>query len=36
MLSRVSKTLASQLGDWVLDGWNSAYGLHVWAFMRVS
>ncbi|MFP3315109.1 MAG: PaREP1 family protein [Caldivirga sp.] len=30
------KTLASQLGDWVLDGWNSAYGLHVWAFMRVS
>ncbi|MFP3483701.1 MAG: PaREP1 family protein [Caldivirga sp.] len=36
LLSRVSKTLASQLGDWVLDGWNSAYGLHVWAFMRVS
>jgi len=26
------KTLASQLGDWVLDGWNSAYDLHVWGF----
>jgi len=36
LLSRASKTLASQLGDWVLDGWNSAYDLHVWAFMRVS
>jgi hypothetical protein len=32
LLSRASKTLASQLGDWVLDGWNSAYDLHVWGF----
>ena len=32
LLSRVSKTLTSQLGDWVSDGWNAAYDLHVWGF----
>ncbi|GAB6946364.1 PaREP1 family protein [Vulcanisaeta sp. JCM 16161] len=26
--SRLSKTL----GDWVLDGWNAGYSLHVWGF----
>jgi len=32
LLSRASKTLTSQLGDWVSDGWNAAYDLHVWGF----
>jgi len=32
LLSKASKTLALKLGDWVIDGWNSAYDLHVWGF----
>ncbi|GAB6943807.1 PaREP1 family protein [Vulcanisaeta sp. JCM 14467] len=32
LLSMASKTLASRLGDWVVDGWNAAYDLHVWGF----
>jgi hypothetical protein len=32
LLSRASKTLTSQLGDWVSDGWNAAYDLSVWGF----
>ena len=32
LLSMASKTLARQLGDWVIDGWNAAYDLHVWGF----
>jgi hypothetical protein len=27
-----SRTLAKELGYWVLDGWNAAYDLHVWGF----
>ncbi|WP_054853741.1 PaREP1 family protein [Vulcanisaeta distributa] len=30
LLSMASKTLAKSLGDWVVDGWNAAYDLHVW------
>ncbi len=36
LLGMASKTLASQLGYWVVDGWNAAYDLHVWVFMRGS
>ena len=32
LLSMASKTLARQLGDWIIDGWNAAYDLHVWGF----
>ena len=32
LLSMASKTLSERLGDWVIDGWNSAYDLHVWGF----
>ncbi|MGC9136942.1 PaREP1 family protein [Caldivirga sp.] len=32
LLSMASKTLAKSLGDWVIDGWNAAYDLHVWGF----
>ena len=32
LLSMASKTLASGLGDWVIDGWNAAYDLYVWGF----
>ncbi len=32
LLSMASKTLAKSLGDWVADGWNAAYDLHVWGF----
>ena len=32
LLSMASKTLSKNLGDWVIDGWNSAYDLHVWGF----
>ena len=32
LLSMASKTLAKNLGDWVQDGWNAAYDLHVWGF----
>lgn len=32
LLSMASKTLSKALGDWVINGWNSAYDLHVWGF----
>jgi hypothetical protein len=32
LLSMASKTLAKNLGDWIQDGWNAAYDLHVWGF----
>jgi len=32
LLSMASKSLSKMLGDWVVDGWNSAYDLHVWGF----
>ncbi|MGC8571628.1 MAG: PaREP1 family protein [Caldivirga sp.] len=32
LLGMASKTLAKELGYWVLDGWNAAYDLHVWGF----
>jgi hypothetical protein len=32
MLSKASSTLSTKLGYWVLDGWSSAYFLHVWGF----
>ncbi|MGC9135950.1 PaREP1 family protein [Caldivirga sp.] len=32
MLFTASTTLASTLGPWVKEGWDSAYGLHVWGF----
>ncbi|WP_048062865.1 PaREP1 family protein [Caldivirga maquilingensis] len=32
MLGMASKTLTKELGYWVLDGWNTAYDLHVWGF----
>jgi len=31
-LGKASNTLSSKLGNWVLDGWSSAYFLHVWGF----
>jgi hypothetical protein len=31
-LGKASSTLSSKLGNWVLDGWSSAYFLHVWGF----
>ncbi|MGC8543633.1 MAG: PaREP1 family protein [Vulcanisaeta sp.] len=32
LLGMASKTLAKELGYWILDGWNAAYDLHVWGF----
>jgi hypothetical protein len=32
LLSKASKTLALKLGDWIIDGWNSAYDLYIWGF----
>ncbi|ACP37721.1 PaREP1 family protein [Saccharolobus islandicus] len=31
-LGKASNTLSNKLGNWVLDGWSSAYFLHVWGF----
>ena len=31
-LGNASSTLSTKLGYWVLDGWSSAYLLHVWGF----
>ena len=31
-LGKASSTLSTKLGNWVLDGWSSAYFLHVWGF----
>ncbi|WP_243674734.1 PaREP1 family protein [Vulcanisaeta distributa] len=36
-LGSVAGRLAEQLGDWVLNGWSSAYFLHVWGdFMKLD
>jgi hypothetical protein len=35
-LGNALSTLSTKLGNWVLDGWSSAYFLHVWAFMKLS
>ena len=32
MFFTASTTLANILGPWVKEGWDSAYGLHVWGF----
>ncbi|MFN3805160.1 MAG: PaREP1 family protein [Pyrobaculum sp.] len=32
MLFKAAVTISTSLGRWVLDGWNSAYSLHVWGF----
>jgi hypothetical protein len=32
LLSKASKTLALKLGDWIINGWNSAYDLYIWGF----
>jgi hypothetical protein len=31
-LSKAAGSLYEKLGDWILDGWSSAYLLHVWGF----
>ncbi|HII74218.1 TPA: hypothetical protein HA332_07565 [Sulfurisphaera tokodaii] len=31
-LASAVNRLSKDLGDWVLNGWNSAYTLHVWGF----
>lgn len=31
-LGKTVNSLAKKLGEWVLDGWISAYFLHVWGF----
>ncbi|WP_054853169.1 PaREP1 family protein [Vulcanisaeta distributa] len=30
LLTRAAGTLSTRLGDWVSNGWSSAYVLHVW------
>ena len=35
-LASAVNRLAKDLGDWVLNGWNSAYILHVWGFHEVK
>lgn len=32
LLGKASNSLANKLGNWVLDGWSSAYFLHVFGF----
>jgi hypothetical protein len=32
LLGKASKSLSVKLGDWVINGWNSAFDLHVWGF----
>ncbi|GAB6947038.1 PaREP1 family protein [Vulcanisaeta sp. JCM 16161] len=32
LLTRAAGTLSVRLGDWVSNGWGSAYILHVWGF----
>jgi len=32
LLVSASEVLSTKLGDWVIDGWSSAYILHVWGF----
>ncbi|MEM0374208.1 MAG: PaREP1 family protein [Sulfolobaceae archaeon] len=31
-LGKAVNSLAKEVGEWLLDGWNSAYFLHVWGF----
>ncbi|BFI76739.1 PaREP1 family protein [Sulfurisphaera ohwakuensis] len=31
-LGKTVNNLAKKVGEWILDGWNSAYFLHVWGF----
>ena len=33
-LANAAGRLASKLGDWVKEGWDSAYVLHVWGFHK--
>ncbi|ADX82074.1 PaREP1 family protein [Saccharolobus islandicus] len=35
-LASAVNRLAKDLGDWILNGWNSAYILHVWGFHEVK
>jgi len=32
LLGKASNTLASKVGDWILNGWSNAYFLHGWEF----
>lgn len=32
LLSKASSALSSRLGNWIVDGWSSAYLLHAWGF----
>ncbi|MGC9136762.1 PaREP1 family protein [Caldivirga sp.] len=32
LLLKASSRLSRMLGDWVLDGWNAGYSMHVWGF----
>jgi hypothetical protein len=32
LLVSASEVLSTKLGDWVIDGWSSAYILYVWGF----
>lgn len=36
LLGKASNTLAGKVGNWVLDGWSSAYFLHVWGFYEAK
>ncbi|MBB5254957.1 PaREP1 family protein [Sulfurisphaera ohwakuensis] len=31
-LGKTVNNLAKKVGEWILDGWNSAYFLHIWGF----
>jgi len=35
-LGSAANKLTKLLGDWVVNGWSSAYVLHVWGFMKLS
>lgn len=32
LLANTTNDLSKRLGDWVADGWNAGYVLHVWGF----
>jgi hypothetical protein len=32
LLGKASNTLASKVGDWILNGWSNAHFLHGWGF----
>ncbi|BDB99786.1 hypothetical protein SACC_28030 [Saccharolobus caldissimus] len=36
LLGKASNALAGKLGNWVLDGWSSAYFFHVWGFYEAK